>query len=90
MAVQLKSSQAGSTEKGDILIALEPSDAQGGIEIDLHCSAEAEFGRQIRRTITQVLCEYGIQNVKVTATDKGAMDFAIRARTETAAKRARG
>lgn len=90
MAVQIKPSQAGSTEKGDILITIDPDDVQGGIEIDLHCSAEAEFGRQIRQTISEVLCEYGIQDAKVTATDKGAMDFTVRARTETAAKRARG
>lgn len=69
---------------------LETAAVGSGVQIVLQCSVAAEFGRQIKRTITEVLSEYGISDAKVTAQDKGAMDFVVRARTETAAKRARG
>lgn len=90
MAETIKSAQAGSMEKGDILITLDPGQTGSGINIELHCSAEAEFGRQIRQTIVEVLQQNGISDALVQAQDKGAMDFVVRARTQTAAKRARG
>lgn len=83
-----QSVQAGKAEKGDILIVLEPGLDEKGIQILLQCSAEAEFGSQIKKTIHEVLTEYGIRDAVVTAQDQGAMDFVVRARTETAAKRA--
>lgn len=85
-----QSAQAGKTEKGDILIVLDPGPDEKGIQILLQCSAEAEFGRQIKKTIHEVLTEYGIRDAVVTVQDQGAMDFVVRARTETVAKRALG
>jgi len=82
--------QAGSDEKGDMLIVLELAPVGSGISITLQCDVEIEFGRQIRRTITETLQEYGLADAQVTARDKGAMDFVVRARAETAAKRVGG
>jgi len=82
-----KSSIAGTLESSDIQIAIEPK-KENGIEIELKSSVEKQFGRQIRKVITETLQSLGIKNVKVSAVDKGALDCTIKARVECAAYRA--
>ena len=43
---------------------------------------------QIEKVITDTLKAYGLENAKVKATDKGALDCVIKARTLAAAQRA--
>jgi citrate lyase subunit gamma (acyl carrier protein) len=83
-----KSAIAGTMESSDIMITLEPGGA--GIEIDLQSTVEKQFGKDIRRLITETLMDLEVVNVKVKAVDKGALDCAIRARVKTAACRAAG
>lgn len=85
----IKSSMAGTVESSDILIMLEPKE-ESGIEIQLKSSVEKQFGRQIRKVISDTLEKLEVQNVKITATDKGALDCTIRARVQSAAFRAAG
>ncbi len=82
-----KTSVAGTMESSDIMITLEPN-AAGQIEIDLNSTVEKQFGREIRRVITDTLAELGVTAAKVIAVDKGALDCAIRARVKAAAYRA--
>ncbi|MDV3426027.1 MAG: citrate lyase acyl carrier protein [Bacillota bacterium] len=83
----IKSSIAGTLESSDIQIAIEPK-KQTGIEIELKSSVEKQFGRQIRKVITETLESLGIKSAKVSAVDKGALDCTIKARVECAAYRA--
>ncbi|WP_017416986.1 citrate lyase acyl carrier protein [Clostridium tunisiense] len=85
----IKSSMAGTVESSDILIMLEPKE-ESGIEIQLKSSVEKQFGRQIRKVISDTLEKLEVQNVKITATDKGALDCTIRARVQSAVFRAAG
>lgn len=80
---------AGTMESSDIMVTLHPSEKQG-IEIDLNSTVEKQFGDEIRAVISKTLQDMGIQNVKVTAVDKGALDCTVRARTKAAACRATG
>ena len=80
---------AGTMESSDIMITLEPNGAEG-LAIELDSSVEKQFGREIRRVIEETLLELGVDNAKVAAVDKGALDCAIRARVKTAAYRASG
>ena len=82
----VKSSVAGTMESSDIMITLEPG--SGGIELDLKSQVEKQFGRQIRSVIINTLSELQVKSAKVTAVDKGAMDCTIKARVETAVRRA--
>ncbi|HAZ37749.1 MAG TPA: citrate lyase acyl carrier protein [Clostridiaceae bacterium] len=82
-------SLAGTLESSDIQIILMPAE-NGGIEIELKSSVEKQFGRQIRKIITETLGKLQIENVKVIAVDNGALDCTIRARVECAAYRACG
>ncbi|KPG73892.1 citrate lyase acyl carrier protein [Enterococcus sp. RIT-PI-f] len=82
-----KSAVAGSVESSDILIAIEPIKDQE-IMLLLDSSVEKQFGNQIRKVILDTLAHLNVSAVKVTATDKGALDCTIKARTLTAVHRA--
>ncbi|OTN77518.1 citrate lyase acyl carrier protein [Enterococcus sp. 8G7_MSG3316] len=82
-----KSAVAGSVESSDILIAIEPITEQE-IKLSLDSSVEKQYGNQIRKVILDTLAQLKVNGVQVTATDKGALDCTIKARTLTAVHRA--
>ncbi|GAF36493.1 citrate lyase acyl carrier protein [Lentilactobacillus farraginis] len=77
---------AGTLESSDIQIML--SKGNHGIEIDLESDVKKQFGDQIISVITTTLKKFGIENAKVKAVDKGALDCVIKARTIAVAQRA--
>lgn len=79
-----KPSRAGSLESNDILIQLFPSEE---LTIDLQSSVKQQFGDDILRVIRETLKELRLDSVRVLAEDRGALDFAIRARVRTAVER---
>jgi citrate lyase subunit gamma (acyl carrier protein) len=81
-----QNSIAGTLESSDIMITVEPG--SGGIEIELQSIVEKQFGKEIRRAISETLESLGIKNARITAVDKGALDCVIRARVKTAVYRA--
>lgn len=87
--MELKNSHAGTLESGDILIQLSPGNGKG-IEINLDSTVAFQFGRQIKKVIKETLEGLDIKDVVVDATDKGALDCTIKARTTAAAVRSTG
>lgn len=87
--MKLTNSHAGTLESGDILIQLAPGNGNG-LEINLDSTVAFQFGRQIQNVIRETLTGLGITDAVVDATDKGALDCTIRARTTAAAVRATG
>ncbi len=85
----IKDSIAGTLESCDIQIMLL-SNEDKGIEIELKSSVEKQFGRQIRKVIKDTLEKLELDNVRIIATDKGALDCTIKARVTCAAYRACG
>jgi len=77
---------AGTLESSDIQFTLSKGDS--GVEINLDSQVEKQFGKQIRKVIADLLADYGIENVKVRAVDKGALDCTIKARLIAAIQRA--
>ncbi len=77
---------AGTMESSDIMIRIEPG--EGGIELFLDSSVLQQFGKQIEAVIRAALGELGVENAKVTAVDKGALDCTVRARAMAAVYRA--
>ncbi|MDF7682745.1 citrate lyase acyl carrier protein [Lactobacillus sp. ESL0679] len=77
---------AGTLESSDIQIMI--SKGNDGIQIDLDSEVIKAYGDQIKKVITDTLEKFGISNAKVKATDKGALDCVIAARTLAAAQRA--
>lgn len=79
-----KPAKAGSLESNDILIQLYPAQERS---IELDSPVRQQFGAQIEAVITAALDEAGAGPVRVIAKDRGALDFAIRARVQTALAR---
>lgn len=82
-----KISKAGTVESNDIYIVMMPS-LEGGIDLELESIVIKQFGDDIKTVILQTLEELGVENAIVKAHDKGALDYTIKARVETAVKRA--
>jgi citrate lyase subunit gamma (acyl carrier protein) len=81
-----KPAKAGTFESNDIYIIVTPND---GIRIEIESPVMAQFGDRIREVMEETLRIYNVKNVYIKAQDKGALDFTIRARVETALKRAK-
>lgn len=79
--------KSGTMESNDIYIMIQPKD-NGGITIDLESIVMHQFGEKIREVILETLKNLEVENVHVVAKDRGALDCTIRARVETAVKRA--
>lgn len=82
-----KVAKAGTLESNDILIMVMPND-KAGVEIELESIVMKQFGDQIRKVLTEKAAELGLDGVKIQAQDKGALDYTIKARLETAVSRA--
>lgn len=82
----VKNAVAGTLESSDVYVQVEPN--QNGIEIALESVVLVQFGDAIKASVMEVLAENEVENVKVSVNDRGAIDCTIRARVETALKRA--
>lgn len=77
---------AGSETKQDALVKVEPG--QNGLEIKITSSLGKLYYNQIGSSVDEVAGKYGIANAQITVIDSGALDYVIRARTESAILRA--
>ncbi|MCM1319069.1 MAG: citrate lyase acyl carrier protein [Muribaculaceae bacterium] len=87
--MNLKNSHAGTLESGDILIQISPSD-KDGLDISLDSTVAYQFGDRIKEVIRTTAEELGLKSANIHATDKGALDCTIKARTAAAVVRATG
>ncbi len=81
--------QAGREESDDVLVQVNIDESEG-IKVDIESKVKKLFGKQIEKSVKEVLCEMNTKNAYVTLKDQGALDFVIRARVKTAIKRAKG
>lgn len=82
----IKPAKAGTMESNDIYVMVQPN--EGGIEISIESIVMKQFGKQIEKTIREMLDKLQVENALIVAKDRGALDFTIRARVEAAVKRA--
>lgn len=75
---------AGSVESCDCLVTLFKSD---DLQIELKSDVLIQYGDQIKAVVLSVLNEHNITDIKVHIDDKGALDYTIKARLESALKR---
>lgn len=83
-----KMATAGTVESNDILIMMSPG--EGELDIELESVVEKQYGDQIIKTIEETLKEEGVNDAKVMAKDKGALDFTIKARIKACIQRGSG
>ena len=78
---------AGTMESSDAYVEIEPAES---LQIQLESVVLAQLGDDIRKTVTEVLQEQGVEKASVRVIDRGALDCVIRARVETAVIRGKG
>ncbi|MBS3990642.1 MAG: citrate lyase acyl carrier protein [Erysipelothrix sp.] len=81
-----KTSQAGTLESNDIVVKLMPN-PEGTIQINLQSVVFKQFGKQIKALALQTLENHGITSCICDLDDKGALDYVIQARIESAIQR---
>ena len=79
---------AGTLESSDCQVMVEKG--VGGIEFSLNSVVIHQYGYQIRRVVLETLKRLGVENVRISIVDKGALDCTIRARVEAAVYRSAG
>jgi len=84
----LREAKAGLDESGDVLVCLSPAEENSGVQIDIESTPMSPLGDQIRALAMGVIEGYGLKDLKLTIRDKGALDYVIRARVQTAIERA--
>ena len=78
----IKPAMAGTLESSDAQVTVEPG--KGSVELTLESAVIHQFGNQIRKVILETLKNLGVDNVKITVVDKGALDCTLKARVEGA------
>jgi len=82
-----RKAQAGTIQSSDLMVFVEPA---GKLVIEIESTVKRQFEHLIRAKIEEVLSAHGVTAGKVRVTDRGALDYAIQARIETALGRAAG
>ena len=81
------SAVAGTLESSDVYVKVEPCDK---LEIEIESVVYNQFAEEIKKSIMEVVEELDVDSGKISINDKGAIDCVIKARVETAIKRAGG
>jgi citrate lyase subunit gamma (acyl carrier protein) len=80
-----KKVQAGTMQSSDLMVLLEPAET---LNVTIESTVLKQFGDLIRARVDLVLARHGVESGEVRITDRGALDYAIEARLETALLRA--
>lgn len=83
-----KPAVAGTLESSDCQVTVEKG--EGKIEFFLDSAVINQYGKQIRKVAYETLERLGVDDVRLTIVDKGALDCTIRARIEAAVYRSVG
>ena len=80
-----KKAQAGTMQSSDLMVFIEPAD---DLVIEIESTVQKQFGHLIETRIKQVLKRLAVERCRIAVSDRGALDYAIDARVETALRRA--
>jgi citrate lyase subunit gamma (acyl carrier protein) len=81
----VKSTTAGTMQSSDLMVHVEPADH---LEVRIESTVKQQFEHLIRARIEAVLSRHAVTRALVKVSDRGALDYAIEARVETALRRA--
>ena len=81
-----KPAVAGTLESSDCQVTVEPGN--GKVDFSLESAVIHQFGNQIKKVTLETLKDLGVDNVRISIVDKGALDCTIKARMEGAEFRA--
>ena len=81
---------ARAVEAGECYPGIAICGSGEGINITLDSTVAYQFGEQIKRVIAETAHSLGLNDARIEAIDKGALDCTVRARTAAAIERATG
>lgn len=84
MTIRRKAS-AGTMQSSDLTVSVEPA---ATLDIRIESTVKQQFEPLIRAAIERTLARHGVESGVVRVSDRGALDYAIEARVETALQRA--
>jgi citrate lyase subunit gamma (acyl carrier protein) len=79
-----KRAQAGTLQSSDLMVLVEPASI---LVIEIESTVKQQFEHLIRQKILEVLGANDVTAGRVRVTDRGALDYSIQARIETALAR---
>lgn len=82
-----KQAVAGTYESSDAYVTVSQHDS---LEVRIESAVAAQYGKQIIESAKDVASGLNVDKALIEITDKGAVDCVIRARVETALRRALG
>lgn len=85
MAIIRKSAFAGTMESSDAFVEIFPAEE---LSVEINSIVMERFGEAIEKAVREELAECGVAAAKVRVADRGALDCVIKARVETAVRRA--
>lgn len=84
----MRNAFAGTLESSDVFVKVSPGGQ--GITVDIQSVVLGQFGAAIEETVREVLGQLAVTDAAVEINDRGALECTIRARVETAVRRAGG
>ena len=75
-----KEATVGFEETNDALVTVSPLTAGQGITVELVSSVKRQYGQHLEDLIVATVNEVGYTDVHVKVIDKGAWDYALKAR----------
>jgi citrate lyase subunit gamma (acyl carrier protein) len=84
MRIRCKAS-AGTMQSSDLMVVVEPAET---LRIDIDSTVKKQYEHLIRAQISATLAELEVSAGHIQISDRGALDYAIAARVETAIRRA--
>jgi citrate lyase subunit gamma (acyl carrier protein) len=72
-------------QSSDLMVLVEPAET---LVVEIQSTVKKQFEHLIRAKVAAVLAAQGVDAGRVLVTDRGALDYAIQARLETALARA--
>lgn len=85
MADLIRSAAVGTDASGDVIVIVSPA---AETQILIHSTLQAQFGAAMEKTVRETL-EARQLTARVELQDRGALDWILRARLETALDRAK-
>lgn len=82
-----RGASAGSVESSDVFVGVEPGE---GIHINVESVVYEQFGKELEKNAAEALALFGVKNATIIMRDSGALECTVRARLETALRRACG
>ncbi len=84
MQIRRKAS-SGTMQSSDLMVIVEPADT---LQVDIESTVKKQYEHLISARILSTLQELGVGAGHIHVSDRGALDYAIAARVETAIRRA--